>query len=178
MVEWRFRCFLLNRKPGVYVSKRAFVAKTAKFELHPCGFPLGGQIHVSEGAQISDGVILAPYGGTIRISQGVFVGPYCVLYGHGGLTISENTLIAAGTVIVPSNHEFADAETPICNQGDTRLGISIAEDVWIGCGVRILDGVSIGQGCVVGSGAVVTRSLDSYSVAVGVPARTIKKRGH
>jgi acetyltransferase-like isoleucine patch superfamily enzyme len=55
-------------------------------------------------------------------------------------------------------------------------GIIIHDDVWIGTGARILDGVEIGEGCVVAAGAVVNKSVPPYSVVAGVPARIIKKR--
>ena len=169
--QWRVRCSRLNRLPDVTVSRQAFLAKSAQLQLCPDGLPLGGGIHVSPGVCLSDGVILAPYGGEIRLAENVFIGPYCVLYGHGGLTVGKDTMIASHTVIIPSNHTFADPDQTISSQPATSFGITIGADVWIGCGVRILDGVSIGDGCVIGAGAVVTKSLPPYSIAVGVPAR-------
>lgn len=55
-------------------------------------------------------------------------------------------------------------------------GIVIEDDCWLGTGVKILDGVTIGKGSVIGAGAVVTKNIPSYSVAVGVPAKVISKR--
>ncbi|KAE9569501.1 putative acetyltransferase [Colletotrichum fructicola] len=55
------------------------------------------------------------------------------------------------------------------------LPVTIEDDCWIGGGVTIMPGVTIGRGTTVGSGAVVTKSLPAYSVAVGSPARVIKK---
>jgi phosphonate metabolism protein (transferase hexapeptide repeat family) len=52
----------------------------------------------------------------------------------------------------------------------------IGHDVWLGHGVVVMPGVTIGTGAVVGSGAVVTRDIGPYEIAVGVPARVIKKR--
>jgi len=52
----------------------------------------------------------------------------------------------------------------------------IGHDVWIGAGTTILGGVRIGNGCIVGAGAVVTRDLEPFSIAVGVPAKTLRKR--
>jgi acetyltransferase-like isoleucine patch superfamily enzyme len=174
-LEWAIRCFRLNLNPGIAVSKKAFVAKTVMFDLKPCGIFHGGSIKISAGAQISDGVILAPYGGSIWIDENVFIGPYCVLYGHGGLFIGRDTMIAAQTVIIPANHQFVGF-SPIAKQPEERLGIQIGENVWIGAGVRILDGVCIGAGAVVGAGSVVTKSIEDNSIAYGVPAKTNRKR--
>ena len=54
----------------------------------------------------------------------------------------------------------------------------IEDDVWLGMGVKVMDGVRIGRGAVVGANAVVTKDIPPYSVAVGVPARVIRKREH
>ena len=176
-LEWKLRCTLLNKQPGVYVSSKAFIAKTIKFQMSYGKEFVGGKIHISDNAIISDGVILSPYGGSISIGENVFLGPYCVVSGHGGLTISRDSMIAACSIIIPSSHGFSSRDVPIRLQASTDLGISIGEDVWIGCGVKVLDGVSVGKGCVIGAGAVVNRSIPEYSIVVGVPAKIIGARG-
>lgn len=177
-LNWNIRCIIFNIQPRVFVSRKAFINKTARLQLkHGDRSFYADCIHISDNVYINDGVIIAPYNGDIHIGENVFLGPYCVLYGHGGLRIGKDTMIAAHCVLIPSNHGFSDREIPIRNQIPTSLGIDIGEDVWIGCGVRVLDGVSIGKGCVVGSGAVVNKSLPSYSIAVGIPARVIGRRG-
>jgi acetyltransferase-like isoleucine patch superfamily enzyme len=55
------------------------------------------------------------------------------------------------------------------------LPVSIGDDCWIGGNVSILPGVKIGNGCTIGAGSVVTKSIPAYSVAVGSPARVIRK---
>jgi acetyltransferase-like isoleucine patch superfamily enzyme len=61
-------------------------------------------------------------------------------------------------------------------QPQTREGIVVGEDVWIGSGCRILDGVRIGGGSVIGAGSVVTKDSEPWSVAFGVPAKTVRSR--
>ncbi len=75
-----------------------------------------------------------------------------------------------------NSHNFSDPNIPINQQGLTCKGILIEDDCWLGTGVRVLDGVTIGRGSIVGAGAVVTKSLPPYSIAVGVPARVIDRR--
>src|SRR5205823_12585708 len=100
----------------------------------------------------------------------------CVLYGHGGLAIGRNTMIAAQTVIVPANHGFARIDVPLNAPPLTMQGIAIGEDVWIGAGCRVLDGVRIGNGAVIGAGSVVTKDINAYAIAHGVPATVVGRR--
>lgn len=115
-------------------------------------------------------------GGKVHLGKNNSVNPYCVIYGHGGLVTGEYVRIAAHTVIIPANHIFDDPEIPIAKQGLEKKGIHIQNDVWIGAGCRILDGVNIGQGSVIAAGAVVNKDVPPYTVCGGVPARFIKKR--
>ena len=135
-----------------------------------------GELEIGPNASICIGVVLAPWGGKIKIGSNVFIGPYCVLYGHGGLSIGSDVLIAGHCTIVPANHNFSDVTRPISHQDATALGIVIESDVWIGNGARILDGVKIGEGAIVGAGAVVTRDVPALAVVGGVPARIVKYR--
>ena len=96
--------------------------------------------------------------------------------GNGGIEIGNNVRIATQCVIVSANHNFSQVDIPIVKQGETKQKIVIGDDCWLGAGVKVLAGVHIGKGCVVGAGAVVVNDLEPYSVAVGVPARVIKKR--
>lgn len=94
----------------------------------------------------------------------------------GMVSIGENCMIAPNCVIMGSNHTFSDTSIDIKRQSINSKGITICDNVWIGANATILDGVVIGSGCVIGGGAVVTKSIDSMSVAVGNPAKIIKKR--
>lgn len=95
---------------------------------------------------------------------------------QGNTTIGDNVRIAAQCCIIPSNHIFTDINTPIYLQGLSKKGILIEDDVWLGAGVKVLDGVIIRKGSIIGSNAVVTKSTNQYSVCVGIPAKEIKNR--
>jgi acetyltransferase-like isoleucine patch superfamily enzyme len=124
---------------------------------------------------IHDSTIIATHGGYVNIGKNVSLHPFSVIYGHGGVEIGEGARIATSTVIVASSHGIDDPEMSI-SQSWSGEGIVIGEDVWIGAGVRILDGTRIGNRCVIGAGAVVTKSIPEASVAVGVPAKVLKQR--
>lgn len=112
----------------------------------------------------------------IKIGDRASFGPYTVIHGPGNITIGKHCLIAAHCGIYATNHQFADRDRKIRDQGLTREGIVIEDDCWLGHGVSVLDGVTIGEGSVIGAGAVVTKTIPPYSVAVGVPARVISQR--
>ncbi len=117
----------------------------------------------------------------ISIGRNVDINEFCVLYPvdhpNAYIKIGNDVMIANSTLIVTSDHIFNDRTKPIWKSGHTYGPVIIEDDVWIGMGVRILKGVTIGKGSVIGAGSVVTKDIPPYSIAVGVPAKVIKKRG-
>jgi acetyltransferase-like isoleucine patch superfamily enzyme len=120
--------------------------------------------------------LLKTNGGTIVVGKGSSIHDYCTLYGFGGIHIGDDVHIAAHTTIVASEHDYAKLGTLSFSQAMQGKGVKIGNSVWIGVNVVILDGVTIGDGSVIGAGAVVTKDIPPDSIAVGVPARVIKKR--
>jgi acetyltransferase-like isoleucine patch superfamily enzyme len=133
-------------------------------------------IEIGDESRVEYGALLNTYGGSIRIGRRCSIGPYCVLYGHGGLLIGDNVIIAAHVVIVPSNHNFARSDVPIRDQFTTDIGITIQENVWIAAQATILDGVTVGSGSIVAAGAVVTGDVPPNSIVGGVPASVLRER--
>lgn len=88
----------------------------------------------------------------------------------------KNVLIGGFTSINAVNHIFKSKDKPIKEQDVSGKGIIIEDDVWLGTGVRVLDGVKISEEAFIGAGAVVTKNIDSYAVAVGLPAKVIRYR--
>lgn len=136
----------------------------------------GGSITIGDGTEVLKGVVIMTYGGMISIGRWCSINPYAVIYGHGGVCIGDNVLIAAHCVIIPSNHKYSDPNKLIRLQGESKKGIIIEDDVWLGAGSVILDGVKIGRGSVVAAGSVVRMDVPPYSVVAGVPAKVIKSR--
>lgn len=175
-IRHRIRLTQLNMTPGIQIAASTYIAKSAMIQMSSDGGAFGGRILIAAGVTISDGVIVAAYGGFVEIEANSYIGPYCILYGHGGLTIGRDTMIGAHTVIIPANHGFGRTDVPMNAQPPTKKGIHIAEDVWVGSGCKVLDGVRIGTGAVIGAGSIVTKDIDAYSIAFGVPAVVVGTR--
>lgn len=110
-------------------------------------------------------------GANSSLNQGV------IIDGFGGVEIGSGVRIAAYAVINTADHGFEDAAVPIHRQGFVCAPVRIGDDVWIGTHVCIGKGVEIGEGAVIGAGSVVTKDVPPFSVAVGNPARVIRRRG-
>ena len=133
-------------------------------------------IRLGANTRIKRGAYLGSRMGFIYIGEGCSINPNCILLGYGGIKIGDNVRIAANCSVIAFNHNFESKDSSIVEQGNRWDGIVIENDVWLGTGVRVLDGVTIGEGAVVGAGSVVTKSIPSYAIAVGVPAKVIKYR--
>ena len=100
---------------------------------------------------------------------------FCVLAG-AKVSIGDNVLIASDVTITSENHSFNPEEKiPYMDQKLNCAPVVVGEGTWIGQGVIILPGVTIGERCVIGAGAVVTKDIPSHTVSVGNPAKVIKK---
>jgi acetyltransferase-like isoleucine patch superfamily enzyme len=99
------------------------------------------------------------------------------LNGFGGITVGDRVLLGHRTTLFSDEHIFDDPARPIWDQGRKAAPITIEDDVYLGCNVVVLAGVTIGRGAVIGAGSVVTRDVPPLAIAVGAPARVIGKRG-
>ncbi len=135
------------------------------------------KIYLADEVSLNYGVdIKALKNTSIYIDEGTFIGPYVCIAGPGNIKIGKSCLIAAHAGIFANNHIYSDPTQIIGSQGVTRKGIVIEDDCWLGSGVKVLDGVTIGKGSVIGANSVVTKDIPPFSIAVGVPARVIKRR--
>jgi len=102
----------------------------------------------------------------------------CYVNGYGGLTVGDDTNFGPYSIVHTANHELGDGTRSILEFGWRKQPVTIGANVWIGMGACVLPGRTIGDGCVVGAGAVVARDLEPWTIAVGNPARPIKERPH
>lgn len=142
-------------------------------------------IFIGERGRLNLGEMNTIYpGATIRIDQGwmetgreVSFGSGCHIYEpRAGLSIGDHSMIGGGVLICGVNHGYAERGVPMRQQPVEAAPIVIGQDVWIGMGAIILPGVTLGDGSIVGAGAVVTSDVPPGAVVSGVPARFVKDR--
>ena len=93
----------------------------------------------------------------------------------GPVTIGDHVNLAQGITVTALNHNFADTDKRIDEQGVSTNPVVIEDDIWIGANAVILPGVTIGQHSVVAAGAIVTKDVPPHSLVAGVPAKVIKQ---
>lgn len=139
------------------------------------GVSIGDNVNVGSYSQIILSTSLSNFGEYIKISDNVGIGEFSYIGGAGGTEIGSGTIIGQYFSVHPENHLFSDPNVEIRHQGVERNGIKIGKNCWIGSKVTVLDGVDLGDNCVVAAGSVVTKSFGDHVVLGGVPAKVIKE---
>ncbi|WP_299266795.1 acyltransferase [uncultured Psychrosphaera sp.] len=107
--------------------------------------------------------------------KNIYIGRYC----HVGtnITIFSDVMIASSVSFVGGDHKFEEPSEVMFHSGRAmQLGVIIRNNVWIGHGAIILDGVTLSEGSIVGAGSIVTKSFPPFSIIAGNPAKLIRNR--
>lgn len=133
-------------------------------------------IDVGSGAFLGRGTILSCKDGDITIGDHANFGFHCEVFSGSSVTIGRHALFAAQVYLVGGGHEFEGRDAAVIDQPRTSRGIVLGDNVWLGTGAKVLDGVRIASHCVVGANAVVACDLPEGAIAAGVPARILRQR--
>jgi virginiamycin A acetyltransferase len=140
----------------------------------------GTRIIIAENVTIDSFVKIKPTGGSgdLSIGSDSVINSGCVLYTGNGIQIGKGVAVAANCTFAPVNHEYMQRNIPIRQQGfrPSKGGIIIGDDVWIGANCAILDGASVGVGCVIGAGSIVRGVLEEYGIYAGNPIAKLGSR--
>ena len=136
----------------------------------------GTDFGIGNNVILSRGCILSAKDGKLSIGDNTNFGANCLVYAVKELNIGRDTLLAAQCYVGGSMYHFDRTDIPPIQQGSYANGVSIGDGCWLGAGVKVMDGVKIDDGVILGTGAVVNKDIEAFSVAVGVPAKAIKKR--
>lgn len=136
-----------------------------------------GAFRIGREVLVSRGSVVSGKGGDLEIGDRVNIGVGCQIWSMGGLVIDADCRLAGNCYIGGGAYDpDGPVDVPLAKQAIVPEPVSIEADCWLGAGVVVLAGVTVGRGSVVGAGSVVTRDLPPYSIAVGSPAKVIRRR--
>lgn len=184
---YKARHALASLSPTGYISPSAVI--------HHRNLTLGKHVFVGDGVTIfarsadesivlgdevfinKDTIIEQGHGGSLIIGDRTTIQPRCQFSAYRGtIRIGNEVQIAPNCAFYPYNHGMSPdqpmKQQPLLSKG----GITLEDDVWLGFGVVVLDGVRIGKGAVIGAGSVVNKDIPAGAIAVGVPAKVVKNR--
>ena len=137
----------------------------------------GSKIIIGANSVIDSFVKIKPAGGLgdLIIGEKVIINSGCVIYTGNGIIMGNNISVASNCTFAPTNHQFIDKNKLINQQGfcQSKGGIIIEDDVWIGANCVILDGAIIRRGAVIGAGSTVRGEITEYTINVGNTLRVI-----
>lgn len=127
----------------------------------------GERVYIGRGVEIRNW-------DNLEVGDHVSIHQNCYIEAEGGVTIGSEVSIAHQSSMISAEHGWEDVGRPIRENKITFRPIVIEDDVWIGCGCRILAGVTIHSRSIVAAGAVVNKDVSGHSIFGGVPAKKIK----
>jgi acetyltransferase-like isoleucine patch superfamily enzyme len=149
-------------------GKRSIIRHRTRLDVFPYNhFDLGERSVIEDFSTINNGV------GDVLIGDRTIIGIGNVIIGP--VTIGNDVMFAQNVVVSGLNHGYEDVNMPPSAQKVNTGQITIGDNVWIGANSVITAGVTLGKHVVIGGGSVVTKNIPDYSVAVGNPAKVIKK---
>ncbi|HAB52237.1 MAG TPA: acetyltransferase [Ignavibacteriales bacterium] len=164
------------KQPGkVSISKNSIIDDMVSMSVRGSD---SSSIKLEDNVFIGRGSELKVREGTIIINSYSSVGSNCrISTAQGKISIGEYVFIAAYCYIGGGNHKSDRTDIPIAKQGfESKGGVTIGDDVWIGANCVIADGVKIGKGSIIGACSLVTKDIPEYSIAFGIPAKIHKSR--
>lgn len=149
-------------------GKGSIVRRRTRMDVFPFNnFSLGVRSLIEDFTTINNGV------GDVFIGDRTIIGLGNTVIGP--VSIGNDVMFAQNIVVSGMNHAYEDIDLPPSRQKDICKQITIDDNVWIGANSVVTAGVTIGRHCIIGGGSVVTKDIPPYSVAVGNPAKVIKK---
>jgi acetyltransferase-like isoleucine patch superfamily enzyme len=120
--------------------------------------------------------ITAPGEARIRIGEGCFLNIGVMVASVELVEIGDHCMLANHCFVTDGNHRFDDPELPVPWQGFTTAGPTrIGDNTWLGANVVVTSGVTIGERCVIGANSLVTKDVEPFTIAAGVPARPLRR---
>lgn len=176
--------FLQRALRAVYTAlvRRQFAAWGERSHIHfpakliaPHLVRVGDRVTISEHAWLNAKDDRGDAAPTLTIGDGTYIGRFVQINAWRQVVIENDVLIADRVFISDADHNYENIGVPILLQGDGFKGsVVLRQGCWLGIGVVVMPGVTVGRNAVAAANAVVTADVPDYSVVGGIPARVIK----
>lgn len=155
----------------IHTDGLCFIGKDVKIEIGPFA-----HLYLERWSWVGNRTKLRAHGGFIRIGSKSVLGEEITFSTYEEISIGRECVIADRVMFIDFDHIVADVEVPIRKQGLYSKPVRVGNNVWIGYGACILRGVTVGDGAVIGTNAVVTKDVPPGAIVGGVPARVLRMR--
>lgn len=164
-------------KRKLFVGKNVRIGKKVSIDaLSKEGIHFADNVKIGDYSQIIGTGSIKNMGIGLKIGKNSSFSEYSLFGSAGGITIGDNVIAGQNVRFHAENHNYSDLDKLIVEQGVSRKGISVGDNCWIGAGAVFLDGSSIGSGCVVAANSVITKNFPDNVIVAGVPAKIIKMK--
>jgi len=139
---------------------------------------IGADTMIGEGVALSAGMVVGQpciSDPVVSIGDRCLIGRGSGIVGHLSIRIGHDVWTGHHVYITDQNHGYEDVTRPISQQSQPERAVSIGDGSWIGAGAMVLPGSQIGRHVTIGANSVVTGDIPDWSVAVGAPARVIRR---
>ena len=144
---------------------------------HKAEVDLSENLVIGRGTQVGSFSKIKAADGPLAVGSRTSIGNGCfITSGRAGIRIGNDCLISSNVSIVGNSYEYTRLDVSVVEQGTKSAGIRIGDDVWLGVGSVILDGVTVGDQAIVSPNSLVTSNVPARAVVLGVPARVIFMR--
>jgi acetyltransferase-like isoleucine patch superfamily enzyme len=149
----------------------AFIGRNVRIQIRK-----GAKLRLGRWCWIGNGTKIRIHGGEVEIGAKTVIGEEATFSAYEHISLGRESVIADRVMFIDFDHCVMEVERPIRQQGIYHRPVRVGHNAWLGYGAAILRGVTVGDNCVIGTYAVVTRDLPDNAVATGVPAKVIRTR--
>jgi acetyltransferase-like isoleucine patch superfamily enzyme len=167
----RFGWLKLRFRGRLVTDGLCFVCPGVKLEIGP-----GAKIHLGRWSWLGHGTKIRAHEGEVRIGAKSVLGQECTISAFQHVSIGRECIVADRVMLIDFDHGVVEVERPIRHQGIYKRDVRVGCNCWIGYGVCVLRGVTVGDNAILGTSSVVTKDVPDNAVVAGVPARVIRMR--
>jgi acetyltransferase-like isoleucine patch superfamily enzyme len=133
-------------------------------------------LHLGRWSWLGHGTKIRVHEGEVLVGAKTVIGQECTISAFQHVSIGRECIVADRVMLIDFDHGVVEVERPIRLQGIYKRDVNVGHNVWMGYGVCVLRGVTVGNNAIIGTSSVVTGDVRANAVVAGAPARLIRMR--